>query len=116
MTIKKAAHPIDRAGIGLAVVSGLLLTAAFPKWDLGWAAMPALVPLLFAVRRLRPADAFRLGFVAGTAHYLSLLYWLVHTMNVYGQLPLFLCVPILFLLGLLVGPIVSLSVPNLCYF
>ena len=31
-------------------------------------------------------------------HYLTLLYWLVHTLMTYGHLPIYLSVPILFLL------------------
>ena len=80
-----------------AVISGLLLTGAFPKIDAAWLAWIALVPLLWAVCGARPAQAFRLGFIAGLAHYLSLIYWVVPTMRIYGQLPLYICLPVLFL-------------------
>lgn len=71
----------------LAVISGLLLTAAFSgglSSVLGWV---ALVPLLVALRPLSPGAAFKTGMITGMIHYLSLLYWVVYTMRVYGYLP-----------------------------
>ena len=81
----------------MAVLSGILLTAAFPKIDLAALAWAAFVPLLWAVRNAGPREAFRRGMVFGIAHHLSLLYWLVPTMTIYGHLPLPLAVGILFL-------------------
>lgn len=57
------------------------------------------MPLLAALKDLSFAKAFRIGFLAGMAHYLTLLYWLVYTMQTYGGLPLYLAVPLLFLLS-----------------
>ena len=81
----------------MAALSGLLLTAAFPKIDLSGLAWVAFVPLLWAVRDATPGEGFRRGMVFGIAHYLSLLYWLVPTMTIYGHLPLPLAIGILFL-------------------
>ena len=81
----------------MAALSGLLLTAAFPKIDLSGLAWLAPVPLLWALRDATPFEGFRRGMVFGIAHYLSLLYWLVPTMTIYGHLPLALAVGILFL-------------------
>ena len=80
-----------------AVVSGLLLTAAFPKIGFDFLAWGALVPLLWAVDGTRAGVAFRIGFFFGLAHFLSLVYWVVPTMQIYGHLPLVLAFPILFL-------------------
>jgi len=88
---------INRNGIFLALASGFLLTGAFPKFSIAWLAWFALVPLLVAVRNLTAGESFKLGFIAGLAHYMSLLYWIADTMNKYGHLPLFLCLPVLFL-------------------
>lgn len=71
----------------LAVFAGVLLTAAFPVIDAWYAAWAAVALLLFAVREPRPRLNFWLGFLAGLVHYLSLLYWLVPTMRIYGYLP-----------------------------
>ncbi len=89
--------------IALSLLSGLLLTLSFPKTNLDWLAWIALIPLLTALKDVSAKESFRLGFIAGIAHYLTLAYWLVYTMKVYGQLPLYLCVPLLFLLAAYLG-------------
>jgi apolipoprotein N-acyltransferase len=81
----------------LAALSGLLLTGAFPKIGLDWLAWFALVPLFAAIANLSAKKSFRLGFIAGLAHYLSLLYWVVPVMRTYGYLPLDLSIFILIL-------------------
>ena len=81
----------------LAALSGLLLTGAFPKIGLHWLAWFALVPLLAAIANLSVRKSFRIGFITGLVHYLSLLYWVVPVMRTYGYLPLYLSVAILFL-------------------
>ncbi len=82
-----------------AVLSGVMLTASFPKmgfWYLGWF---ALVPLLMAIKGIAVGKAFRIGFAAGLAHFLTLLYWLFYTMQTYGGIPFYLAIPVLFLLS-----------------
>ena len=81
----------------LAALSGLLLTGAFPKIGLDWLAWFALVPLFFAIASCSPKKSFRIGFIMGLAHYLTLLYWVVPVMRTYGYLPLYLSLVILFL-------------------
>jgi apolipoprotein N-acyltransferase len=83
--------------MSMAVLSGLLLTASFPKIELDWLAWLALVPLLWGLNDIKPGEAFRRGVIFGIAHYLSLLYWLVPTMVIYGHLPVYLAVAVLFL-------------------
>jgi apolipoprotein N-acyltransferase len=82
-----------------AALSGLLLSAAFPKVGFSWLAWIALVPLLLVLRRQRSGSAFRIGMIAGLAHYLTLLYWVVFTMRTYGFLPWWQCVGLLLLLS-----------------
>lgn len=84
---------------GLAVTTSLLLTASFPKFNLSWLAWVALVPLLFAIRDESAWNRFRFGFLAGLIHYFTLGYWLIHTLQTYGYLPIYVCLPIFFLLG-----------------
>ncbi|MFO7708227.1 MAG: apolipoprotein N-acyltransferase [Desulfobacterales bacterium] len=79
------------------ILSGLLLTAAFPKPSFDGLAWLALLPLLWALNGTAPKEAFRRGFIFGIAHFCSLLYWLVPTMVVYGHLSALLSVGILFL-------------------
>jgi apolipoprotein N-acyltransferase len=87
----------NRKNILLAVLSGLLLTGAFPKIGINWLAWIALVPLLYALKGLSPGGGLRIGFIAGLVHFLSLLYWLVPVMRTYGYLPSYLAISILFL-------------------
>lgn len=87
----------DRIHWFLAASSGVLLTGAFPKIGMDWLAWFALVPLLLAVANLSVKESFRIGFIAGLIHYLSLLYWVVPVMRIYGYLPLYLSLIILFL-------------------
>lgn len=82
----------------MAALSGILMTAGFPGWGFYPLAGVALAPLLLAIRRSPAGQGFRIGWFAGLCHYLTLLYWLVFTMKTYGNLPLHLCVPLLFLL------------------
>ena len=87
----------NRKNILLAALSGLLLTGAFPKFGLDWLAWFALVPLLTAIANLSARESFRIGFIFGLVHYLSLLYWVVPVMRTYGYLSLVLSIAILFL-------------------
>jgi apolipoprotein N-acyltransferase len=87
----------EKKNMVLAVVSGLLLTGAFPKIGWDWLAWVGLVPLLFALKNLSAGRGFRMGFIAGLVHYLSLLYWLVPVMRTYGYLPASLSISILIL-------------------
>jgi apolipoprotein N-acyltransferase len=83
----------------LAITSGLLLTASFPKIGISKLAWVALVPLLGIISDSSPKEAFRLGVITGLSHYLTLLYWLINTMMTYGYLPVWVAVPLLFLLA-----------------
>ena len=66
-----------RSGYLAALGAGLLLTAAFPK--IGIAGFAWLVPgLLLAIAQGKGrGDAFRIGYLAGLAYFLSSLYWLL---------------------------------------
>ena len=66
-----------RSGYLLAIGAGLLLTAAFPKIGIAGCAWVAPAILIAAAYGKRGGDAFRVGYVAGLAHFLSSLYWLL---------------------------------------
>jgi apolipoprotein N-acyltransferase len=78
---------INRTRLLFALLSGLLLTIAFPNFDQGWLAWIALVPLFLAIRETGWRTGFWLGLSTGVAHNLSLIYWTAHTMHTYGKLP-----------------------------
>jgi apolipoprotein N-acyltransferase len=66
-----------RSGYLLAAGAGLLLTAAFPKIGYAGCAWVAPAILMTAAYGKRGGDAFRVGYVAGLAHFLSSLGWLL---------------------------------------
>jgi len=66
-----------RNGYLLAIGAGLLLTAAFPKISIAGCAWVAPTLMIAAAYGKRGCDAFRVGYVAGLAHVLSSLYWLL---------------------------------------
>ncbi|MDR7474364.1 MAG: apolipoprotein N-acyltransferase [Armatimonadota bacterium] len=59
-----------------AVVSGLLLWAAFPPLDRGALVWVALVPLLWSLRGTTPREAFRLGYTSGAVWFALTLFWI----------------------------------------
>jgi apolipoprotein N-acyltransferase len=68
----------NRARLAFAVVAGLLLAAAFPKFGVAGFAWVAPGAILAVAIGLDGRQAFRLGFIAGLAHYLASLYWLLN--------------------------------------
>ena len=82
-----------------AAASGILLTSAFPDIGLAPLAAVGLVPLMLVLRQTGLKTGFVLGWTAGMAHHLTLLYWTAYTMHVYGFLPWVLCIPVLVLLS-----------------
>ncbi len=63
-----------KKNIAWATLSGVLLTGAFPKIGLDWLAWIALVPLLYAIKDLSAGTSFRVGFITGLVHFLTLRY------------------------------------------
>jgi apolipoprotein N-acyltransferase len=84
----------------LAILSGIMLSASFPPGTFDWMAWIAIIPLLKSLENERPLNAFRLGMIAGLAHYLTLMYWVIFAVNTYGELGLLTSTGILFLLCL----------------
>ena len=84
----------------LALLSGLMLTASFPPSPFYFLAWFALVPLLKSLENETPTAGLKLGFAAGLAHSLTLIYWVIIVMGHYGHLPLPVSVGILILFSL----------------
>ena len=95
--------------VWLALGTGILLFLSFPGtvglWPAAWV---ALVPLLLAVKDVRPGVAARLGLLAGMVHYVSLLYWIIIVLGKYGNLPLWVSIPALLLLALYMSSYLAL--------
>jgi apolipoprotein N-acyltransferase len=66
-----------KARYAIAVLAGLALAASFPKFNVAGLAWIAPGLMLFCASGQPPRTAFRIGYVAGLAHYLASLYWLL---------------------------------------
>jgi apolipoprotein N-acyltransferase len=84
----------------LAVLSGLLLTAAFPPGYLSRVAWVAFIPLFKSLEDLSRKQAFTSGLFFGLAHNVTLIYWVVFVMQHYGNLPITASLGILVLFAL----------------
>lgn len=84
----------------LSSLSGLLLSLSFPKAGLEILSWIALLPFFFALKEGSTKENILSGLAFGAAHFLSLLYWIVYTLNIYGYIPVLLCIPIVLLLAL----------------
>ncbi|MDQ3751566.1 MAG: apolipoprotein N-acyltransferase [Actinomycetota bacterium] len=63
------------AAYGIALISGAVLTLAFPEPDLAPAAWVAVAPLFVLVREATPRRGFGLGVVYGVGFFGTLLFW-----------------------------------------
>ena len=70
-----------------AFLSGIVLALAFPKVDLSFLAWIAFLPLLWIIHTRTPRQAFGYGFAAGMGFYLCTVYWVVHTIGLYSNIP-----------------------------
>ena len=93
-----------------AVLSGVLLTFCFPKYDLAALAWAALIPLLAAIEGIAPRRAFWLGGLAGTVGYIGTLSWVTITMTRYGNLPF----PVAWIVMLMLAAYLSLFTGVFC--
>jgi apolipoprotein N-acyltransferase len=84
------------ANCGLALVSAVLLTLAFPDFELWFLAWFALVPLMWAIERevlpdgslvQQCARAFLVGWVFGTAFFFGTCWWLTYAPIHYAAIP-----------------------------
>lgn len=91
-------HDIHR--VFLSSFSGILLSLSFPKTGVDFFSWFALVPFLYVLKDGNKKENIISGLSFGIAHFLTLLYWVVYTLNIYGYIPMLLCIPILMLLVL----------------
>ena len=64
--------------VGAAILSGILLFAAFPAYDLSLLAWFALVPLFLVFARVKPLYGIFLSFIFGVVFYTGLFYWMFY--------------------------------------
>lgn len=71
-----------------AALSGLLLAAAFPTFNLHFLAWIALVPLLLALKEQNIKNGFLLGGIAGIVYFAGTVHWVTNSVHFYGGIPL----------------------------
>ncbi len=100
MTPAKKQSALSLRDLFQAILSGLLLTASFPPGKFSFLAWIALIPLLVSIQDKAPRSAFKLGFIAGFFHFITLMYWIIVVLKQYGNLPLAVSLLALLLLSL----------------
>ncbi len=76
--------------LALALLTGSLLAALYPPFDLRWFAPIALTPLLVALgREFRPAGRFALGYAAGLVLWAGVCWWIAPVLEVHGGMGAF---------------------------
>lgn len=70
----------------IAVVTGLINVAVFPKIDQPWLAVICLLPLFWLARKERPWRLFQYFWLAGFIFRLGNLYWIIHVIQHYSSL------------------------------
>src|SRR5208283_2130044 len=73
---------------GPALLSGLLLVLSFPTVELFPLAWIALGPLLIFLYDKDNWTAFKSGFCFGMVYFFGTLYWIYHSIHIYGAIPL----------------------------
>ncbi|MHB8881090.1 MAG: apolipoprotein N-acyltransferase [Thermodesulfovibrionales bacterium] len=86
-----------------ALASGVLLVLSFPGFDYYPLAWIALLPLLFSLREKTPKEAFRTGYVFGIVYFFGTLYWVYHSITVFGGISLAASFGVVLLLCLYLG-------------
>ena len=116
-TVETSSHQKMRYGVFFALLCGVLLFLSFPKFGLGVIAWIAFVPLLLALQNVVTIRrAFLLGWVAGLAAYIGIMYWITYVVVNYGYLPLYLGVAIMILLACYLSLYVALFAAGIVYF
>lgn len=89
--------------IAFSILSALLLSLSFPRYNIEIFAWIGLLPLFFLIKRNSSKNAFLWCWFSGTLFFFITINWLTKTMHNYGDIPLWLSFPILILLSLYLG-------------
>ncbi|MHC1726916.1 MAG: apolipoprotein N-acyltransferase [Syntrophobacteraceae bacterium] len=82
----------------LSIISGLLLTAGFPKPEMFYFSWIALVPLLYSIWGKTGKQALLLGYICGVVHFVTCWFWIRHAIYQYGGFSFITALLILLLL------------------
>lgn len=107
---------IDGGTLFRALLSGLLFFLSFPKFGTGLLAWIAFVPLFCALQQKRPSRGFLIGFITGFSGYIGIIYWIVHVVVHYGNLPLPVGIALMLLLAAYLALYIALFAAGVVYF
>ncbi|MFZ3072326.1 MAG: apolipoprotein N-acyltransferase [Thermodesulfobacteriota bacterium] len=85
--------------IFFSILAAILCIAAFEPFGIWPFGLIGLIPLFFALEKLSPKKAFIAGWVYGFVFFVGTVYWVVHSMYVYGGVPFAVSVAVMFLLA-----------------
>src|SRR5271169_5065474 len=68
----------------LSALSGLLLSAGFPKPAMFYFSWVSLVRLFYAVQGKTGKQALALGYICGFVHSWTCLFWIYHAIHFFG--------------------------------
>jgi len=102
--------------IVFAVATGILLPFCFPKFDVGFLAWFALIPLHMALDSPRKSRAFWLGWISGVIGFTGIMAWVVTTMHTYGKVPIVISYGIMLLLTAYLGLFVAVYCAGFVWF
>ena len=116
MNIEPSITKINGHMVFFALLCGVLLFLSFPKFGLGFIAWIAFVPLFIALRNVVSLrQALLLGFIAGLAAHIGMIYWITYVVVNYGHLPVFLGVMLMLLLAAYLSIFVALFAAGTVY-
>ena len=89
----------------LAILSAILLTLAFPNFDLWFLAWFALAPLFYAIEceKESAVKSFILGWIFGTLFFAASCWWLTFSFTHYGGIPTSIAYVLLLIICSIVG-------------
>lgn len=91
---------VRRTDFILAVISGALLIFSFAPFDFSPLAWIAIALLLVSIQGKNLKTSFILGMLTGLVYFIGTVYWVSHSMYMYGNLPIVLTLFFMLLLCL----------------
>lgn len=91
---------VRKIDIALALISGVLLVLSFAPFDLFPLAWIAIALMLVSIQGKNLLTSFILGLLSGFVYFTGTVYWMSHSMYMYGNLPIIATLFVLFLLCL----------------
>lgn len=86
--------PFSKRDIFFVVISALAIVLSFPNIEWSGLIWISLIPFFFILEKKSAKHAFWLGFTIGTLISLGAFYWVLYTLQEFGQLPFIAAAPL----------------------